>query len=428
MKQLFYILSVFSLVLLSSCEDFIDVNENPNNPTISSPAILLPSIQARLSYTMGGDASRYTGIFTQHIDGISRQFIPYQNYSFANGDFDTMWGNLYSGVLSDIYELKDIAVANNNTHYLAVSQILESYTMLLLTDLFGDVPYSEFKTGTTQPVTQPVYDSQASILAALLTLLSDAKTALSTADTSGNVPGNQDLIYAGDVTKWIQFANAIEARIHLRNKQYPQALTAANNSYQAINDEASFQYASGSTTAAPWFQYIEQRDDIEVGANYTALLSSLSDPRSSTYGALLDLTHPVFTDDQDLAYLSYEEVKFVQAECVFRASGSAAAEPFYEAAIRASLEKLGYDTPVADAYYASVSGATLDKIMTQKYLALYTDVETFADWRRTNIPSLSPNTGSQIPRRLLYPQSELNFNSSNTPSGVTLFQRVGWDN
>ena len=63
--------------------------------------------------------------------------------------------------------------------------------------------------------------------------------------------------------------------------------------------------------------------------------------------------------------------------------------------------------------------------MNQKYIALFQDPELFNDWRRTSFPTLTPNTGSTIPRRYPYPQKELNLNS-NTPS-ATIFGKVDWD-
>jgi hypothetical protein len=66
--------------------------------------------------------------------------------------------------------------------------------------------------------------------------------------------------------------------------------------------------------------------------------------------------------------------------------------------------------------------------MTQKYIAMFLDPEAFADWRRTGIPSLTPNTGSQIPRRLPYPETEVLYNQNcPKPSVINIFTRVWWD-
>jgi hypothetical protein len=99
----------------------------------------------------------------------------------------------------------------------------------------------------------------------------------------------------------------------------------------------------------------------------------------------------------------------------------------------ASLARFGISDLVFEAAYASETSGTisLDKIMTQKYIAMYLDVEAFNDWRRTGIPHLLPNTGNVtgdiIPRRLPYPQSERLFNGANLPSDNAITSRVWWD-
>jgi len=71
---------------------------------------------------------------------------------------------------------------------------------------------------------------------------------------------------------------------------------------------------------------------------------------------------------------------------------------------------------------------TLEHIMTQKYLSLYADPEVFNDWRRTGIPTLTPNSGAEVPRRLPYSENEVTFNSSAAAYlTTTIFQRVWWD-
>ena len=68
----------------------------------------------------------------------------------------------------------------------------------------------------------------------------------------------------------------------------------------------------------------------------------------------------------------------------------------------------------------------MNQIMVQKYLALFADPEVFNDWRRTGIPNLKPNLGSFVPRRFLYPQTELDLNT-NAPKATKLSDRVNWD-
>ena len=194
----------------------------------------------------------------------------------------------------------------------------------------------------------------------------------------------------------------------------------------------TLKFGSPSTENAPWYQYIQQRDDIEIDStSYVALFSDL-DPRNGIFTVPLELPHPYFKADRDFPILTYTEMKFIEAETQFRAGGAAAATPAYLDAVRASMADAGVtDGAAIDAYIASIEGdVTLENIMLEKYKALFADQETFSDWRRTGIPNLTPNTGTdtQIPVRLPYPQTEI-FSNANTPSPseVTQFTPVWWD-
>ncbi|MEL6133661.1 MAG: SusD/RagB family nutrient-binding outer membrane lipoprotein, partial [Bacteroidota bacterium] len=180
---------------LTSCEQFLGgINVNPNNPTVATPAILLPSIEARLAYVMGGDASRYLSIYTQHVDGAGRQFAVIQNYGIAATDVNTMWGtNLYAGVMTDILELKKISENDGLNYYLGAAQVLEAYTLLFITDTWGDAPYTEALQGADN--LQPSFDSQSDLYNTVFALLASAKTNLSAADGGGQVPGGDDFVF-----------------------------------------------------------------------------------------------------------------------------------------------------------------------------------------------------------------------------------------
>ncbi|WNJ16839.1 SusD/RagB family nutrient-binding outer membrane lipoprotein [Pontibacter sp. G13] len=442
-KLIHTLLAIVLVVGFSSCEDYFgDVNENPNNPPTASEASMLGQIEGRLVYAIGGDATRYISVYTQHVDGISRQFAVYQDYGIQGVDVNNLWGfSLYAGVLNDIQIVKDLAVENGNNHFLGVAQILEAYTMLFITDNFNDAPYSDAWQGRDQ--LSPVYDTQDQIYTQVFSLLSEGRANLER-DAGLNALAN-DLIYStslpDNLDKWEKFSYLIEARAHLHRAKinssaYSDALTAVQQSFESNADNAGFQFTNSPTTAAPWYQFNDQRGDIDVGANYVALLSSLNDPRDSVYGRTLDTEHPLFQQEQFVLLASYAEAKFIEAECLFQTSGGAAAEAAYTEGITASFEFVDAQagTAISDSlnFYLSQTGVdpagnlTLEQIMTQKYIAMFTDPEVFNDWRRTNIPELTPNSGSQIPRRLPYPEQEINFNT-NAPTGVTIFDRVDWD-
>jgi len=101
----------------------------------------------------------------------------------------------------------------------------------------------------------------------------------------------------------------------------------------------------------------------------------------------------------------------------------------YLEGIKSSFAELGLTDDDFNTYIdqATVNPTTIDltEVITQKWFALYANPEWFTDWRRTNISSLTPNTGVAIPSRWLYPQSETELNP-NTPSAL-LTDKVDWD-
>lgn len=432
------VILLFAGVLSSSCKRYFDdVNLNPNDPAVVTPDVLLPVIETRLSYSYWGDFSRFLSIYTQHIDGVSRQFAVVQDYGIRGADVNNMWSNIYSGVLTDINKLKEIAVTEELNHYEAVALTLEAYSLMILTDAFGDMPYTEAFAGVENLA--PNFDSQESIYTKIQELLDQAEAKFSEAPT-GRTPASDDIIYGGDVIAWGKFVNMIRARayLHLAERDasnYSSVLTALNSGFVSAADDARLPYEATSTGAAPWYQYIEQRADIGEGANYVALLDTLNDPRDAYFAAdLMDVAHPYFTINRASPFISYIEAKFMEAEALMETEGATAnTHEAYLDAIEASFDDLGLSASYA-AYVAQTevdpgqASLTLEEIMTQKYIALYADPEVYNDWRRTGFPSLSPNTGTEVPRRLPYSLDELTFNTNASDYvGTTIFDRVWID-
>jgi len=430
MKKFIYLLGIF--FLFSSCEKYFgDVNIDPDQPLDVPPSVILGGVEGTLAYAYGGDLTRHASIFTQHLTGVSRQWAVLQNYGIVGEDVNTVWGtNLYAGVLMELKQLKTKSEELGYKHYLGVAQVIEAYTLLLLTDNWNAVPYSEALNGVEN--LQPAYDSQDAIYDSVFELLNTGRNNLNEADGGALTPGGEDLIFAGDIASWIGFANFIEARayLHLGAKDaanYQNALDAINAGALTADCAMAF---SGGSTSNPMYQFNEQRGDCSIGSTIQTLVNDLNDPRRHLYDHAFDTDHPLLTTDRDVYLGTLAEQKFIEAECTFNISGATAAHPLYLEAIELSMSAYGYaDSTAAYVGQAEVdpgdAALTLEHIMTQKYIALFLDPEVFNDWRRTGFPVLTPNTGSSIPVRLPYPQKELNLNP-NVPS-ATINTPVDWD-
>jgi hypothetical protein len=159
-----------------------------------------------------------------------------------------------------------------------------------------------------------------------------------------------------------------------------------------------------------------------------------NDPRLPLYATGTDQEPigPYYgSSNSALPLVTFFEAKFLEAEAAFRANQPLRAATAYNEAVTANVTKLG----VADAaFLASVAAETaatitLEKIMTQKYIAMFTQCEVWSDWRRTNLPALTPNAGAsinEIPRRFPTAQNERLYNNkAQVVSDLT--QRVWWD-
>ena len=444
-KQL--IIGLCSVFLaLSACDTWIDpnMNVNPTQPETASYDVVLPVIQASSAYVMGGDLGRYSSVLTQHNIGIDRQHLGIYNYQFTESDVNNAWEGIYAGPLNDLKIMIDRSTADGAPHYTGVFQVLYAYNMMTVTDLWGDVPNSDAFRGADK--VQPTYDAQQKIYADLNIMLDAAITNLA-ATTSALSPKADDRMFAGNRGAWTKAAYGIKARlaIHLahRNAAAAQAALAAVQNAMASNaDDWQFTFGTVQTEANPWYQFDQQRGDVMFGPKLAELMNATNDPRRPFYAQADDeggystssFLGPFYTSvNSAVPFLTYTEMMFISAEAKMRGGDKAGAHADLVTAIKASLARTGVSDADADAYVAQLSvvpaeaDLTLEHIMTQKYIAMYTQCESFTDWRRSGVPALTPVAGSNIPRRFAYPQSERLYNGSNMPGGLTIFSRVWWD-
>lgn len=483
------ILSIFVLTVVllfvTACEDFLDVNTDPTAPTDVPPNLQLSGLLGTFSYeVIGNDPARTTSRWVQQLSWTG--FAPSSdNYDFDESGPNNFWNSSYTVVLNNAREMEQQAEEAGNPAYSGISKIIQAWTFAILTDLWDEIPYSE----AFDPAnTTPGYDDQEFVYGEIINLLDSALEDL--AEQSPAPPGNDDLLYSGDMDKWERLAHTLIARYELRLTNAPghtaedqanAALAALQSGFMSNDDDADFQYFDNNGEENPWYQFAidgkwDTRD--QLSAHYINLLQNLNDPRlpiqARPVGAVdnnglvpgFETDSPVYTGnvngeegggagnfssigafysapDAPLTWVSYAEARFIEAEAIYITQGAAAAQTVYEDAIRASMDKLGVDQGDADAYIASLpllSAATdpLEEIIKQKYIANFLSLENFNDWRRTGYPELEPASdpetpSGQIPVRYPYPNSELQNNAENvSQTGVpvgfeSLVINVWWD-
>ncbi|TRX50941.1 SusD/RagB family nutrient-binding outer membrane lipoprotein [Fulvivirga sp. M361] len=454
------------LMLATTACDFGSTNVNPAIPLDVSAQAIVPAAQAGLAFAVGGEMVRINGLFMQHFQGINAQQLDNYKYLVKAGDMDGVWRRTYHHSLNPLVTVLRKAENEGSLHTAAMAKILIAHGIGSLSDMFGDVPYTTAFQGLTEDNFFPGYNTQQDIYTIVHRLLDEAITAFEADDGDGIPLGGEDLMYGGDPEAWIKVAHSLKAKYYLHTSKvdsdaYINALAELSEGIASNAEDFQFLFGSGPNEANPQFQFSQDRGgNIKMDNTFVRLMLDLDDPRYS------ELVVPVLQKDDNevvtdtvfsfdvgtfyskinspVIYMSYAEMKFIEAEAeLMQNDDVTAAENALTEAITASLEKIvgtvdaAYVADNSDLDSFANNTERLEQIITQKYIALYSHgLETWTDFRRTGFPALTPvdggnntfNLNGEIPRRLPYPQTEIDLNNSNVPITSPNFQdRFWWD-
>ncbi len=215
-KNNFIILLTLALTLVISCQDLDEININPNgvDPATADLNLLMPTIIVSVSQTVNKLGFGTLGGVMQHTQ--------YDGWSSGHNDYD--WDNSdqswsgYYGILRNNDEFYNKAVDGGYKFHEGVALVMKSYTFGLITDLWGDAPYSEaLKAEEGVTGFKPKFDDQEAIYMGILADLETANTLLSEGSSFyQNIDAVQDVLFHGDVYKWRKFANSLALRYYMR--------------------------------------------------------------------------------------------------------------------------------------------------------------------------------------------------------------------
>lgn len=477
-KSIIKTLSVCAVaVAMVSCKDeFYDVNENPNNPTGSTPKLTLPIAQQEIAY-LHGTSMNYLGNFIMYNWATPSNWSANQEYprynitsNFMSGIFERSYGPAFRN-FTYVENYTDPNGTIDYSIYKGISTVMKAFQYQYLVDLYGDVPYSE--ANKRQEITTPKYDKAEDIYKDNINKLTDVVTMLDKIPANAENPGTQDIMFSGKVEMWQKFANTVKLRYLLRLTNTSQdgfirseiAKIVANGKGFIMQDvSANPGYSDAAGKLNPFYGYFRKpsthaqtdRGDYTVATDYTInYLESLNDPRieylyaeaeAGGYKGVwqstalpgkgytskdLSKVGPGLikspTQDQPIMLLS--EALFLQAEAVQRGYLTGNAQALYNSAIKESFRYLGVEDSAteAEAYYSqdlvsyAASSDKIRSIITQKWIALngVSAEESWIEYNRTGYPAGLPipeEAGrSTRPYRLLYPASEIARNAANVP-------------
>jgi len=311
-------IGVLSLVFFTSCENLEELNINPNevDPAVVDPNLLMPTI-------ITGVAQNVLSLGFGNIAGVM-QHTQKDGWSSGHNDYNWNVNNQswrgYYDVLRNNAFFYEKSVEGDLEFQQGVGLIMKSYTFGLITDLWGDAPYSEALRGNEGTAFyQPAYDDQQDIYLGILSDLEQANTLLSKNSYEGIMP-SQDVLYDGDAPKWRKFANSLALRYYMRLSAKDPGTAEAGirkivsdpGRYPLIvnsSDDAKVDYA-GDTPGNSWpsntvFDISENGAyfRLKMCATLVEALQGLNDPRLSVWAnkiaipLVLDPNAPDETDE-----------------------------------------------------------------------------------------------------------------------------------
>ncbi len=452
---------------LASCDSFLDVNEDVNNPTSDTvtPELILPAAQNGTYNILVQNQNRLGGIMMNQWAGDVTNFTggndDEYHYNITNTFYSQVWEKNY--IVTDKLQ----AIINKNdpkyANYAAIAMILKSHNMQYIVDLYGDAPYSEaFQRGDNY---QPKYDDAKSIYVGLYDALNQAINLIDNAGSAVN-PGANDVMLGGNMGMWKKLANTLKLKLLVRAASSSDSnMQAFVNSKFAELAGAEFLgagdnvminpgYAVDAGKQNPFWNYYgfqtngdrTRNNQFIVGSKYFIeylkgnIAPFISDDRISKFftqpsGGYQGIEQGADDPDDPNNGLSYigpgllrsgtqdgwfftaSESLFLQAEAALNGKISGDAQQLFEDGITESFKLLDLAAS-APAYVTAVGTVNLEKIITQKWVALHaTDgAETLIEHNRTGFPNPPLpllTTDTHRPYRLMYPQSEFVGNSSN---------------
>ncbi len=469
-----------SLLIAQGCtEDFEKINTPPTTLSTIDPGLILSKAQKDAAFSEGYEyPNNQFGSWIQHWAGG----VLISSSRYIQQTDDNLWNDHYA-LIRNISQVRNQILKGRESDpkartKLAIARIVEISIWQRLTDLFGDVPFSETALGVEAVNNQPKFDTQEAIYKKLI---QDLDAALSQITPTDDTYGSADFYYKGNTTQWKKYGNSLKLRLGMRIR-YADAALAQKTVTEAMSqplmesnaDNAAVPTFNDATNAnvhpvlnhwlagSPDLKYLASALVSQLVTSKDPRLPRLAQPSVNSVkagapayrgiGVALtdDLLKTIIKDDYSTASqttffnkayspaiaciaMSYSDVCFYKAEAALEGWGATSdqAEKFYQDGVRAALAQNPYNITTVPADFQeqlSFTGLTkeqkLEKIGTQKWIQLFgRSYEAFIEWRRMGYPALKPgpnlgSTNGQIPRRAIYSSRETLLNKPNYDEAV----------
>ncbi|OAQ39345.1 hypothetical protein A5893_11690 [Pedobacter psychrophilus] len=449
-----------SISFFACKKDFQEINTNPNTSEFALPqALLAPAITSIVAANMSR-AQRVTNELMQVTINMGDTEGKIFRYEVRSGEADYLWNAWYS----ELSNLKDVYKGgedNLSDSYKGVSLISQAWVYSLITDTYGDAPFTESNQAKQGNFT-PKFDKQEDIYKGIFAMLDSANTLLKNGKA---IASTSDPIFKGDQTKWRKFGNSLYLRLLLRvsGKESTLAATkikeivetnAVNYPLMATNDDSAILRWSGTAPYVSPFATWRPGDwyGPKLGSFFVDNLNERSDPRIQKWGTLFQgdyagvpsgyapgnapepkSSFPTSLQIEPLLgnLMNYGELQLILSECALKGYiGAKPAKTYYEIGSTNAITLWGYAVPNNYLTFDKVKwddaysfDQKMELIHIQKYYAMFfTDLEQWFEYRRTGHPFLPKGAGlangGVMPARLNYPVYVQNTNGANYKAAV----------
>ena len=440
--------TTLALTALTSCKDsgFLDINYNPNYPSSASAKYLVAAAEASTVSVMGLYAPLTGDMWCQYTTqgNSTNQYNTLCSYATTTATsyppVTSLWQNSYANALEDLKLALADAESKSEWNWWLMAKVLMAYNYMMLTDSYGDIPFTEALDAT---IANPKFDDSKSVVyPSIIAMLDEAiaKEADAIAADATSPVTNYDCFLGGDMSKWVAFAKSLKLKAYLKdysayasqiasllsagglleedcawtawedatNKSNPlyefniRQLNTTENiracqtflDYMLENKDPRIAYIYEPTSASKQIyqtegEWIEHLDECYEALPYGA------EKNPNTTAAPISSTSRFRQRYNDPVYLmNAAECELMIAEAYARAGNAAQAKVYYDKAIVAGFERWGLDAAgFVDGVYAFDESNML-KCIGMQYWITYAGANSYDGWltrNRLGIPALQPD-------------------------------------
>ncbi len=466
---------VLGLVLGSCTSDFEKINTNNNSPIDVQPSLLLRSVIWDYNENMAYEGFVSGGLLSQHFTAVD--FNLFDRHSLLEPQFGgNPWPFIYENLRNNEIVLEKAISIPTFEVYEGPARILKAYMAMELTDIFGDVPYSEALNGKNG-VFNPSYDNQSDIYLSDDGIIDNLRKAKEAIDNyQGNIPLEGDILYGGDLNQWRKLASSLLIKAYVRISDVLttginlQTLYEEGDFISASEDDATFHFTDGApnnfrmaTARIGDFniyimsetseELLKEYKDPRIGKffrttgndpmEYRGFLNGPDASQTTISIADYSLAGTVFRENTGALkanIMTAWETNLFLAEAAHKGIITADAKVLYDLGVSQSFDYWEVEMPSDylenEGFYSETDG--LEQIITQKWISSYIKgFEGWIEYRRTGFPELKTVSASLndnvIPVKMPYPIDEAALNSAafneatSSIGGNSINAPVWWD-